>query len=353
MSGVGLSKLAPAFNALQLPMLVDSFEKLDRLRSGMEPRLRDAIDKAGFKALNFSDVGWVHFFTVPKAHTPEDLKKLKLFINSDDPATEALYRDLGFRPVPLGVTDMLTALQTGLIEAFDVPPLLALSDQSFGVAKHMIDLKWAPLIGATIIDKKTWERVPETMRPELERIAEASGAALRNKIRASGDDAIAAMKRNGLIVESLTPAELAAWKAMGKTAREELKKRGMVSAADYDEVALLSVDPVSGAWLGDWGPGPTSRNRIRLSLVWEGAAVTGTLQSVDRQHPDVPLQKSTFDPKTNSIHLEATVPGARGAAVMRHVVDGKLSGDTVSGSWTAGASKADFKLSRIISVSAK
>jgi len=243
LSGVGLSKVAPGIDALQLPMLVDSYEALDRMRNGMEPRLRESIDKAGFKVVNFSDVGWVRFFTVSTARTPEDLKKLKLFINSDDPASELLYKDLKFRPVPLGVTDLLTSLQTRLIEAFDVPPLLALSDQSFALAKHMIDVKWAPLVGATIIDKKTWERIPEATRPELERIARESGAALRARIRASDEQAIATMKKYGLIVESLTPAEFAEWKAMGKTAREELKKRGMVPAADYDAAVLLSADP--------------------------------------------------------------------------------------------------------------
>jgi TRAP-type C4-dicarboxylate transport system substrate-binding protein len=241
LSGVGLARIAPGVGALQLPMLVNSFEDLDRVRTGLEPRLKSAIEKAGFKVVNFSDVGWVHFFTKEKARTPADLKKLRLFINADDPDSEKLYLDLGFRPVPLGVTDLLTSLKTGLIDAFDVPPLFALSDQSFAVAKHMIDVKWAPLIGATVIDKRVWERIPAALRPELERIAAASGVSLRAKIRASGDEAIAKMKQYGLIVETPTAAEMTEWRAMAKTARDKLRERGIVPAADLDEAVRLST----------------------------------------------------------------------------------------------------------------
>jgi TRAP-type C4-dicarboxylate transport system substrate-binding protein len=162
--------------------------------------LKSAMEKAGFKVVNFSDVGWVHFFTKEKARTPSDLKKLRLFINADDPDSEKLYLDLGFRPVPLGVTDLLTSLKTGLIDAFDVPPLFALSDQSFGVAKHMIDVKWAPLIGATVIDTKVWDRI-----------------------------------------ETPTAAEMIEWRAMAKTARDKLRERGIVPAADLDEAVRLST----------------------------------------------------------------------------------------------------------------
>jgi TRAP-type C4-dicarboxylate transport system substrate-binding protein len=353
MSGVGLSKVAPGFGALQLPMLVDSFEDLDRVRNGMEPRLRAALDTAGFKALNFSDVGWVRFFTASTVRTPEDLKKMKLFINADDRASEQLYQDLKFHPVPLGLTDLVTSLQTRLIDAFDVPPLLALSDQSFALAKHMIDLKWGPVVGATFIDRKAWERIPADLRPELERIAQVSGAELQAKIRASDEDAIRTMKGYGLIVESLTPAEIKEWQAIGKTAREELKKRGMIPAADFDEAVLFSVDPVSGSWTGDWGSGAGPRNRMRLDLKWNGAAVTGTLRSTDPQRADAQLRKSSFDPRTGALHLEVELPGARGETATRHIAEGKLVNGAVTGAWTSGATKADFKLSKSAGVTAR
>ncbi len=83
-SGVALSRIVPGVGALQLPMLVDNYDDLDRVRNALEPRLEEAMAKEGFIVLNFSEVGWVQFFTKEKAKTPADLKKLKLFINADD-----------------------------------------------------------------------------------------------------------------------------------------------------------------------------------------------------------------------------------------------------------------------------
>jgi TRAP-type transport system periplasmic protein len=256
-SGVALSRIVPGVGALQLPMLVDNYDDLDRVRNALEPRLEEAMAKEGFIVLNFSEVGWVQFFTKEKAKTPADLKKLKLFINADDSDSEKLYLDLGFRPVPLAATDLLTSLKTGLIDAFDVPPLLALGNQSFGVAKHMIDLRWAPLIGATIIDRKAWEKIDPSLRPELLRIARASGKDLRAKIRASGDEAIAAMSKNGLIVEKLTPAEIEQWRAMAKTAIDKMRERRLIPAEYIDEAIRAASGEATAS------PAATGTNRPR------------------------------------------------------------------------------------------
>ena len=255
-SGVALERIVPGVGALQLPMLVDSYEDLDRLRTALEPRLEAAMEKQGFKVLNWTDVGWVHFFTNVRVSTPAALKKLNLFITADDSESEKLYRDLGFKPVPLGITDLLTALQTGLIDAFDVPPLFALSNQSFGLAKNMVNVKWAPVIGATIIDLEVWKRIPAQLRPELLRIARASGKDLRAKIRASGEAAIVKMSQNGLTVVTPAPAELEQWREMAKTARDKLRG-GMVPAADFDEAVRVSKERPAAAVAPSPAPRPS------------------------------------------------------------------------------------------------
>ena len=157
-------------------MLIDSYEEFDYVRDRIAPRLEALIEQKGFMVLQWSDVGWVHFFTKTPARTPDDIRKLKLFTSAGDPEGEKLYKEFGLQVVPLAVTDMLPSLQTNLIEAFDVPPLFALLDQSFGLAKNMIDVKWAPLAGATLLSRKTWDRIPEAQRAEMLLAARAAAA---------------------------------------------------------------------------------------------------------------------------------------------------------------------------------
>lgn len=120
-------------------MMCDSYAEFDYVRERVAPRLEKLIEQKGFVVLQWSDVGWVHFFTKKPARTPDDIRALKLFTSAGDPEAEKLYKEFGLKVVPLAVTDLLPSLQTNLIEAFDVPPLFALLDQSFGLAKNMID----------------------------------------------------------------------------------------------------------------------------------------------------------------------------------------------------------------------
>ena len=174
MSGVGTSHIEPGVSCLQIPMMFDSYEELDYVRDRIAPRLETLLERKGFIVLNWGDAGWIHFFTKKPASTPDDIRKMRLFVSAGDAETLDLYKAANFRPVPLAVTDILSSLQTGMIDAFDVPPLLALINQWFGLANYMVDVKWAPLIGTTMISKRAWRRIPEALRPSLIQAARVS-----------------------------------------------------------------------------------------------------------------------------------------------------------------------------------
>lgn len=238
LSGSGLSRLEPAVACLQIPMMIESYEELDYVRDRVAPRLEKLLEEKGYVVLNWGDAGWVHFFSKTPARRLDDIRKMKLFTMAGDADALELYQQAGFRPVPLATTDMMPALQTGLIEAFDVPPLLAMLNQWFGLARHMIDLKWAPLVGGTIVSKKTWERIPETLRPAMLEAARSAGLRLRSEIRKMGDDAVVEMKKRGLNVITLDAATLAEWRREVEEAYPKLRGR-LVPAELFDEVRRL------------------------------------------------------------------------------------------------------------------
>src|SRR5579872_3448757 len=151
LSGAGLSGIDAAVAALQVPMMLNSYEELDYVRDHIANRLEKGLAQRGFIVLNWGDAGWVHFFTKQPAAHPDDIRKLKLCVLQGDNSTFELYKINGFRPVSLAATDILTGLQTGLIDAFQSPPLVALSNQWFGGAKNMLDIQFFKYIGATEI----------------------------------------------------------------------------------------------------------------------------------------------------------------------------------------------------------
>ena len=238
LSGSGLAQIDRSVNCLQLPLMLDSDAELDWVRERMSPRLEKILESKGFVLLSWSDVGWVYFFTKKPAARPDDLRKMKLFTWLGDNETLELYKASGFHPVPLEATGILMGLQTGLIDSFDVPPLAALANQWFPLAPYMIDLKWAPLVGAMVVSKPSWDRVPEPFREPMLEAARASSEQIRTEVRKLGAEAVTAMQKRGLKVTTLDTAALADWRREVDAIYPKLRGR-YVPADLFDEVRTL------------------------------------------------------------------------------------------------------------------
>jgi TRAP-type C4-dicarboxylate transport system substrate-binding protein len=238
LSSVGLSFIDDGVSCLQVPMMFRSYAELDYVRDRLAPKLEQRMEAKGFKVLNWADGGWVHTFTKRPARTPDDLKKMKIFTSAGDPETERLYKEFGFQVVPLSMTDMVTSLQTGMIDAFLTVPLFAQLEESYKLAPNMIDLEWAPLVGGTVISTKVWEQIPPQHRAPLQDAARAAGARLKGDIRKMGDASIAEMQKRGLQVAKLDPATREQWQSLAETSYPKL--RGRYCPGDlFDEVQKL------------------------------------------------------------------------------------------------------------------
>jgi len=235
---VGLSDIDKSVAALQIPMMFRSWEELDHVREKIRPALERRLEEKGFVVLNWGDAGWVTFFAKEPFSRPDDLRGMKLFVWAGDNDAVDLWKAAGFRPVPLASTDILPGLQTGLINAFSTTPLLALSSQWFGLAPHMLDLRWAPLVGATVITKRAWEAIPTAAREAVRTAAEEAGGRLKGEIRAANEKAIGAMKKRGLILHPAPPEVESEWRRAAEGIYPRI--RGVLIPAEiFDEVRRL------------------------------------------------------------------------------------------------------------------
>ena len=230
----------PAAMALMIPMLYDSYAELDYVRDRLAPELEARMAARGFVVLNWGDAGWVHFFSQRPVVRPDDLRARKLFVWAGDSASLDLYRRAGMNAVPLAVTDVLPSLQAGLIDAFDTTPLAALAFQWFAKAPHMTDLPWAPLVGATVIGRGAWERIPADLRPVLLAVAREAAAARREEIRRLDREVIAEMQKYGLRVVPVPPEARAQWQATAEGVYPVI--RGKLVPAEYFDAAVRLRD---------------------------------------------------------------------------------------------------------------
>ncbi|MFQ5995650.1 MAG: TRAP transporter substrate-binding protein DctP [Acidiferrobacterales bacterium] len=248
----GLSSVDDAAKALHIPLAFSSDAELEHVQAGLSERVGKALRDKGFVVLNWGDAGWVHFFSKAPVKTPNDLRKQKLFVwaAAEVTETEELWKKLGFRPVPLSSVDILPALQTGMISAYQAPPLAALANQWFAFTGWMTDMRWAPLTGATIITKRAWNKIPAELRPELAKIAVEAGIRLRDQVRELEKNAIDAMTKRGLQIVSVPPEALREWEALTTSIYPEIRDK-IVPAQYFDEALKLrdefrAANPASG-----------------------------------------------------------------------------------------------------------
>ncbi len=241
LTSVGTSLLDDGLMALHLPMMFDSYDELDFVRDRLTTRLEADLAKKGFILLTWTDGGWVYYFGKTPIVTIADLRKVKLFVWSGDSKSQDLYTAAKCRPVPLAVTEMLPALQTGMIDAFDTIPLAALVNQWFALAPNMTDLKWAPLMGAVIVTKKAWDQVPASFRPKMLEAAKAASRATRADIRRLGEEAIPEMTKRGLKIVKPDAAQLAEWRKETEAFWPAMRGK-MGSEAYFDDVAKLRAE---------------------------------------------------------------------------------------------------------------
>jgi TRAP-type C4-dicarboxylate transport system substrate-binding protein len=125
------------------------------------------------------------------------------------------------------------------VEDISSTPLFVLSNQWFPFVPYMLDMPWSPLVGATLVDRRTWEQIPAELRPELIRIAREVGAEIQVEIQRLEADAIEAMKARGLKVVQPTPELVKAWRDLFESAYPSL--RGPVIPADWFDEAVRVV----------------------------------------------------------------------------------------------------------------
>jgi TRAP-type C4-dicarboxylate transport system substrate-binding protein len=244
-TNVGMHDIAKEPQALSVPGMIASEAEFAAVFPKVEPQLTQLLASKGYVPLHWSQVGFIRIFCTKAYQTPGEMTDAKMFAWDGDPASVDAWKVAGFKPVVLSSTDAVSSLQTGMINCIAQVPLYMLTARLFERANHMIDVPWGYLIGATLVKKDAWEKIPADIRPKLLAIARELGARVDAEVRKLNDDAIAAMKNQGLQVVKVDPGP---WRAAAEKAWPVVRGK-VVPAAFFDEV-LKTRDAYRSAQAG-------------------------------------------------------------------------------------------------------
>jgi TRAP-type C4-dicarboxylate transport system substrate-binding protein len=240
LTAVGLAEIDPSSKVLQsLPMAFHNLDEVDYVGEKLQPLLEQLLDRKGFVVLFWSDVGWVRFYSNKPVVVPDDLRKLRLFTWAGDTEQLEIVKSAGFNLVPIETADIVPSLQTGLIDAVPVPSFYAMAGQVDRRAPYMLALNYAPLVGACVINKTTWQAIPAEMRPAVLAAARLAGREIKAAGRRESVEAEAAMVKRGLKITQPSPEVVDEWRKMAEA--QYPKIRGGMIPVDVFDKAMASL----------------------------------------------------------------------------------------------------------------
>lgn len=236
----GLRAIDPEVLVLELPLAYSDYTELDCALEKIRPRLERQMEAKGFVVLGWSDAGWAHFFTRSPVKTPDDMKKLKMFVWAGDDQYTDFWKKAGFDPVPLASTEVANALQTGQVNAVTINPQGILLLQWYKQVNYMTDFKWAVLLGGIAITKSAWEKIPAEIRPAVKQAALDAAQRIRDFSRKTEQSDIETLEKNGVKIVSVDGDTLKEWRRLIDSVLPQV--RGSYLPAEALDTALKLRD---------------------------------------------------------------------------------------------------------------
>lgn len=235
-SGGALAHKVPDTQIYNLPFLFNSFEEVDYVRSKMDKKIEDDFTKAGFVNFGLAEGGFGYIMSKQDLTDPNELKNSKVWVPAEDPASESAAETFGFAPTPLSIGDVLTGLQTDLINTVTASPVAAIALQWHTQLSHVTDLPLIYFYGIMAIDKKAFKRIKAEDQPIVTEIMRKYWKKIDKLNRDDAASAITALKDQGIKVLKPTAEQVNVWKSKTDMATKLFVEKGDISDSYLAEI---------------------------------------------------------------------------------------------------------------------
>ena len=231
-----LGEFAPDTELYSLAMLFRNMGEVAYVREHMDKDLAELLENAGMVNFGFTGAGFGYLMSNQPVTTLSDLSGQKTWMQEGDDISYAAFKALGISPVVMPLTDVLTGLQTELLDSAAVSPVGAVVLQLHTKLSYVTDLPLAYVYGALIIDAKAFSRLSEPdgqlVRSSLEDLYKKFDQASIS----DNDNALSALVDKGLILVEPDTSQLTQWQKLVDVANSELAQRGEVSQTLYQQL---------------------------------------------------------------------------------------------------------------------
>lgn len=176
----------------------------------------------------------------------ESAKGVKVRIPSNA-ISEAAFTALGFEPVPLGYSEVFTAMQQGVVDGQENCLTAVVSESYFEVQQYVTDIQWQYTIGMFAISGSFYNSLPEDLQQAVDQAGKDATEAEIAKFTEMNEKDIQTLTDNGM--EFLgEPEDYDQWIEVGKSVwDDQYATIGEGDAAAGEEIVNTVLDIISGS----------------------------------------------------------------------------------------------------------
>lgn len=194
----GIASVVPDFRVMSIPFLLNSYEEVDAVRDGLLPTLKKRFSEKGLEFIAMTEVGFIYTMSTHPIATVSELKNTTSWIPAGDPLAAAFLENIGITPVQLTIPDVLSSLQTGLIDTVYNSLYGSIVMQWFTKAKNITDTPFGYAYGVFLLDQKKFSKLPPEYANIMRAAAKKHFSVLIDETRKSNSDSRQVMIDRGV-----------------------------------------------------------------------------------------------------------------------------------------------------------
>lgn len=231
-----MTPIAPDIAIYELPYLFESLEQVDYVRARMDAELIKALEKKGFVSFGLAEGGFSYMMSDEALQSVADVRNKKVWLPSNHDVGEAVFSSADISPVPLPLSDVLTGLQTSLIDTIITSPIGAIALQWHTRINYVMDEPLAYFSALLVIDKKVFNKLKDEDREIVRSVMSDAFKRIDEQNRKDNVAAKQALMNQGIKFIQLSPSSAREWRQVGEMAKEKLEKQNQYSDKAYDDL---------------------------------------------------------------------------------------------------------------------
>lgn len=236
MTGGELAMIDPDFNLYNLPFIFRSYKEVDYVRERMDPMLEKSMAAKGYVSFGMTEGGFAYIMANKPILKIDDLSGMKVWIPEGDLVSQLAFEEIGVSPVQLPLSDVLTGLQTGLIDTVASSPVGTLALQWHTQVQYLTDVPLMYLYGGMIIKKQDFQKLSAADQAIVREELNTAFANINRQNRIDDEDARKALQDQGIKFVKPEDAQVQRWIEASERSYVRLGKANGYNQATYNKM---------------------------------------------------------------------------------------------------------------------